>query len=156
MRKLLMATAAMLGTSLGMAQAAQISVVNPSLTTQPPVAITGPATAALSAGYKPPLQVAPGSLVVRLELRENVYAVGGWNSTDNIRGDKVQPYGIIGYPRFYLGFDGMATNGLKYGVFWEIRNGANRSSTVNSAASGTAGNPGNSGSQLGPDAVLAA
>ncbi len=145
MRKLLMATAAMLGASLGMAQAAQISVVNPSLTTQPPVTITGPATAALSAGFKPPLAVAPGSMVVRLELRENVYAVGGWNSTDNIRGDKVQPYGIIGYPRFYLGFDGMATNGLKYGVFWEIRNGANRSSSVSSAASGTAGNPGNSG-----------
>ena len=81
MRKLLMATAAMLGASLGMAQAAQISVVNPSLTTQPPVTITGPAMATLSAGAKPPMQVAPGSLVVRLELRENVYAVGGWNST---------------------------------------------------------------------------
>ena len=65
---------------------------------------------------------------------------------DNIRGDKVQPYGIIGYPRFYLGFDGMATNGLKYGMFWEIRNGANRSATVNQAASGTAGNAGSSGS----------
>jgi hypothetical protein len=141
MRKLLMATAATLGASLGMAQAAQISVVNPSLTTQPPVEVTGPATASLSAGAKPPLAVAPGSLVVRLELRENVYAVAGWNSTDNQRGDKVQPYGIIGYPRFYLGFDGMATNGLKYGVFWEIRD--NQSSGF--AASGTAGNAGASG-----------
>jgi hypothetical protein len=146
MRKLLMATAAIMGVSLGVAQAAEVSVVNPSLPQQP-VPPAAPATPALSAGFKqqPLATVGPGQIVVRLELRENVYFVDGWSSTDNIRGDKVQPYGIIGYPRLYMGFDAMATNGLRYGVFWEIRNGANRSSTVSSTASGTAGNAGASG-----------
>ncbi len=146
MRKLLMATAAIMGVSLGVAQAAEISVVNPSLAQQP-VPVASPATPALSAGFKqtPLTTVGPGQIIVRLELRENVYFVDGWSSTQNIRGDKMQPYGIIGYPRLYMGFDAMATNGLRYGVFWEIRN----NSSSGFPASGTAGNAGASGNSTG-------
>lgn len=146
MRKLLMATVAVLGASLGIAQAAEISVVNPSLPTQP-TPPASPATPALSAGFKqtPLAGLAPGQIVVRLELRENMYFVSGWSTTQSQAGDKMQPYGIIGYPRFYLGFDALATNGLQYGVFWEIRD--NNSSGF--GASGTAGNAGASGNSTG-------
>ncbi|HSU04520.1 MAG TPA: hypothetical protein VLI93_03020 [Acetobacteraceae bacterium] len=144
MRKLLMATAAMLGASLGMADAAQVFTASPTALTGLPPSATSLTT--IGAGARTPAAPAPGQIVVRIDLRENIYAVAGWSNFDSVGGNKQQPYGIIGYPRFYLGFDGKATNGLNYGLYWEIRNGANRNSVVNNAASGTAGNAGSSGS----------
>ena len=152
MRKLLMASAAVLGASLGIAQAAEVSVVNPSLPQQP-TPPAAPATPALSHSFtaQPLAGLAPGQIVVRLELEENTYFASGWSTTQSVRGDKMQPYGILGYPRLYMGFDGEATNGLLYGVYWQIRNGPNRGVTAsNNSASGTAGSTGasaNSGDQ---------
>lgn len=145
MRKLLMATVAVLGASLGIAQAAEVAVVNPSLPQQPVPPAT-PATPALSSGYKAPLSstLAPGQIVVRMELQYNMYFASGWSSTQNVRGDKMQPYGLLGYPRFYFGFDAMATNGLLYGTYFQIRD-----NNTNAAASGTAGNAGASGDSTG-------
>ena len=148
MRKLLMAAAAAVavGASLGIAQAAEVSVVNPSLPQQP-TAPAAPATPALSNGNNPvPLgSVAPGQLVMRIELQENVYFASGWSTTQSQGGDKMQPYGILGYPRLYMGVDGQATNGLLYGVYWQIRNGCETGVTCTSAGSGTAGSAGVSG-----------
>lgn len=145
MRKLLMASVAVLGASLGIAQAAEVAVVNPSLPQQPTPPAT-PATPALSSAYKPPLgsTLAPGQIVVRMELQFNNYFASGWSSTQNVRGDKMQPYGLLGYPRFYFGFDAQATNGLLYGTYFQIRD-----NNTNAAASGTAGNAGASGDSTG-------
>ena len=122
MRKLLMATAAMVGASLGMANASQIELATPTGLTQSSQGTNLPIYAPQAPS---PAAPQPGQIVVRIDLRENMYAVGGWSSLDSVNGNKQQPYGIIGYPRFYLGFDGKAANGLTYGMFWEIRNGAN-------------------------------
>ncbi|MGH7153492.1 MAG: hypothetical protein ACREF3_06140, partial [Acetobacteraceae bacterium] len=132
MRKLLMASAAILGMSLGVADAAQVSV-------------SSPTTPGISGFFGGSTKVQPGQISVRIDLLEAVYGVAGWGTTDSVNGNKVQPYGIIGYPRLYMGVDAMATNGLKYGLFWEIRN--NNSSGF--PASGTAGNAGSSGNSTG-------
>jgi hypothetical protein len=126
-----MATAAVLGASLGLANAAQV--------------FTTPTGTLPPSGQAPsPAAPQPGQIVVRIDLRENVYAVAGWSTFDSVNGNKQQPYGIIGYPRFFFGWDGLTNNGLKYGAFWEVRNGANRSSTTTNSASGTPGNTGSS------------
>lgn len=51
MRKLLIIIAVLMGVSPGMGQAAEVSVVNPSLTPQPPPLLR-PATPALSSAFK--------------------------------------------------------------------------------------------------------
>ncbi len=119
MRKLLMATAAMLGASLGMANAAQVFTSQPGNT----ISTSSQNTNMVVPGAQAPSPAtpAPGQIVVRLDLRENVYLTGSWGSADLVNGNKQQPVNIIGYPRFYTGFDGQATNGLKYGMFYEIR-----------------------------------
>jgi len=147
MRKLLMATAAVVvGASLGVAQAAEVSVVNPSLPQQP-ASPAAPATPALSNGNNPvPLgSVAPGQLVMRIELQENVYVAAGWSTTQSQGGDKMQPYGILGYPRLYMGVDGQATNGLLYGLYWQIRD----NNSTGFPGSTTPGSPGSSGNSAG-------
>ncbi len=60
---------------------------------------------------------------------------------NSVAGTKQQPFQMLGYPRFYLGWDAMATNGLKYGLFWEIRD---NSASYNTASSGNPGISGNS------------
>ena len=144
MRKLLMASVAVLGASLGIAQAAEVAVVNPSLPVGTPSASTPPGPALSGFGYKqtPLAGLAPGEIVVRMELQLNLYFASGWDQTSlgSVRGDKVQPYGILGYPRFYFGFDAEATNGLLYGTYFQIRD-----SNSSAAGSGTAGSAGASG-----------
>ncbi len=49
----------------------------------------------------------------------------------------MQPYGLLGYPRFYFGFDAQTTNGLHSGTYFQIRD-----NNTNAAGSGTAGSPG--------------
>lgn len=84
MRKLLMALAAATGVSLGMALAAEVSVVNPSVRMQPPP-LARPMTPALTPAFKqqPSPGLVPGQIVVHAEMRENVYGVTGWSSTQN-------------------------------------------------------------------------
>ncbi len=84
MRKRLMAIAAVTGVSLGMAQAAEVSVVNPSVPMQPQPLVR-PVTPALTPAFnqKPSSGLAPGQIVLHAEMRENVYGVTGWSTTQN-------------------------------------------------------------------------
>lgn len=142
MRKLLMATAAMVGASLGMANAAQVFTSQPGGT----ISTSSQNTNMVVPGAQAPSPATPnpGQIVVRLDLRENVYLTGSWGSADSVNGNKQAPVNIIGYPRFYTGFDGQATNGLKYGMFYEIR--INGAGNFAGSSSGNPGISGNSGS----------
>ena len=87
MRKLLMATAAIVGASLslGMANAAQVYNSDP----------TKPITGNVGSGSAGTLALAPGQMAIRIDLRENAYVVGTWGSADSVNGNKLQPVGII-------------------------------------------------------------
>ncbi len=112
MRKLLLATVAMLGASMGAAAVADAQTTSP----------------------------APGTVTVRLNGRFRFYgfvasdrdadntAAGTATGTVNALGqgtatgaNKQAGYGFAEYARLYPGFDGVATNGLKYGASLEIR-----------------------------------
>lgn len=135
MRKLLMATAAIVGASLslGMANAATVYNSDP----------TKPITSSVGSGSAGTLALAPGQMAIRIDLRENAYVIGSWGSADSVNGNKQSPFEILGYPRLYMEFDAMATNGLKYGLMWEIRNNGPSNNATSSV-----GSPGtNSGSE---------
>ncbi len=118
MRKLLLATVATLGASMGVASYADAQVVdNTDGQTYP----------------------TPGQVTVRLNGRYRFYA--GVTSNDGLRTDsltaaagttataasadtgtnRLSNYGFLSYARLYPGFDGVAANGLKYGASLEIR-----------------------------------
>ena len=119
MRKLLLATVAVLGGSLGVSAVAEAQTTSP----------------------------APGTITVRLNGRVRFYAAvvndrdadntingtvttntvglpGGLSSTTTtpLTGSQKQAnYGFGTYSRLYPGFDGVAANGLRYGASLEIR-----------------------------------
>ncbi len=113
MRKLLLATVAVLGASIGVASVADAQTTSP----------------------------APGTVTVRLNGRfryygfyaadrdaDNNVAAPGTAGTVNAAGqgtltgtNKQANYGFAGFARLYPGFDGVAANGLKYGASLEIR-----------------------------------
>ena len=124
MRKLLLATVAALGASMGVASYADAQVVDN------------------TDGQSFPT---PGTVTVRLNGRYRFYA--GVTSNDGLRTDnlagtasnvgtataagvaassdvgvnRLSNYGFLSYARLYPGFDGVAANGLKYGASLEIR-----------------------------------
>jgi hypothetical protein len=93
MRKLLLATVATMGASLGLAAVAQAQTA------------------------------APGSVTVRLNGRVNWYAGVEGSTLDNntSTGTKTSTTSFLGYLRLFPGFDGVAANGLHYGAAAEIR-----------------------------------
>jgi hypothetical protein len=93
MRKLLLATVATVGASMGLMAAAQAQTA------------------------------APGSVTVRLNGRVNWYAGIEGSSLDNnsSTGVKTATDNFLGYLRLFPGFDGVAANGLHYGAAAEIR-----------------------------------
>jgi hypothetical protein len=111
MRKLLLATVAVLGASIGVASVADAQTASP----------------------------APGTVTVRLNGRFRFYAyadsfsdannnAAGGTGTVNAAGsgsltgyNKLANYGFGDYIRLYPGFDGVAANGLKYGANIEFR-----------------------------------
>ena len=113
MRKLLLATVAVLGASIGVASVADAQTASP----------------------------APGTVTVRLNGRFRFYAITdslsdfnnnaagtatGTTSTVTGQGTssgttKLSNYSFENYARLYPGFDGVAANGLKYGASFEIR-----------------------------------
>ena len=128
MRKLLLASVAALGASMGMADTAAAQGAN----SLPGDELSGQAFPT------------PGSVTVRLNGRFRFYAgafsqgaartsnfatpaTGGQaagliNTTTTNQGlNKLSGYGTLNYARLYPGFDGVATNGLKYGASLEIR-----------------------------------
>ena len=137
MRKLLLASAAVLGGTLTMASVASAQLVTQYPYTPP--ANSGAPLTAPSSGTdiqtwtgNPP--VSPGTYTVRLQGRLTAYFAVG---TDSLRGGgtvtnaagsapvalntKQAPYTIYEYARLYPSFDAEAANGLKYGAFLEIR-----------------------------------
>ena len=114
MRKLLLATVAALGASMGVSAVADAQTASP----------------------------APGTVTVRLNGRFRFYgAIINDGDADNLTnggiqaragngvatvvnptgGNKQSNYGFGSYARLYPGFDGVAANGLKYGASLEIR-----------------------------------
>jgi hypothetical protein len=93
MRKLLLATVATIGASMGLMAVAQAQTA------------------------------APGSVTVRLNGRVNWYAGIEGSSLDNnsSTGVKGSTDNFLGYLRLFPGFDGVAANGLHYGAAAEIR-----------------------------------
>jgi hypothetical protein len=149
MRKLLMASAALLGASGGLALA-QTAAPSQGQLAAPYGA--GPAannnnnawgaantpsgsTAAgpLSTIYAPNVDAvpAPGTIVIRLNGRVEADVVANFTSADRgispsatggaPNGFKINPVGVATYLRLYPGFDAMAANGLRYGAAAEIR-----------------------------------
>jgi hypothetical protein len=93
MRKLLLATVATIGASMGLMAVAQAQTA------------------------------APGSVTVRLNGRVNWYAGIEGSSLDNnaSTGVKTSTFNFLSYLRLFPGFDGVAANGLHYGAAAEIR-----------------------------------
>jgi hypothetical protein len=151
MRKLLLASAAVLGAS-GSLAIAQTPVPNIAAPNQGQLAApygAGPAannnnnswgiantpTGSAAAGplstiYSPNVDAvpAPGTIVIRLNGRVEVDLTAnyttldkGLNANGTPNGFKVNPVGISSYARLYPGFDGMAANGLRYGATIELR-----------------------------------
>jgi hypothetical protein len=136
MRKILLASAAMLTATAGMAfaqeKADQIESAYSGVRMNAPVSAAGANNnnniqAAALPG--PTANPTPGTFVIRLGGRVNVQAGAGWSSLDKIQATatnglnsaKRNPYGIGSYARLYPGLDAMATNGLRYGAGVEIR-----------------------------------
>lgn len=105
MRKLLLTSTVMLGASLGMAHASMFQ-----------------STADAGSWYVPPVaKLSPGQIVVHIDLRTNVYFGVAGSSANNVAGNKQSAVGMVGYNRMYFGADGLAANGLKYGLSLEVR-----------------------------------
>jgi hypothetical protein len=99
MRKLLLATSALLGASVGIAGVASAGTLTPNAPNP-----------------------APGSVTVTLNALVEAFMFGASDSgTNAIPGQKTAQYGIATYVRLYPSFDGVLANGLKYGGSIEIR-----------------------------------
>ena len=168
MRKLLLASTAMLGATGGLALA-QTAHPNQGQLAAPygagPAAnnnnnawgIANTPTGGASAGplstiYAPNVDAvpAPGTIVVRLNGRVEVDVTANYTSVDKSvnaagasTGYKLNPLGVSSYMRLYPGFDGLAANGLRYGASVELREnfGAADRTFANTAAGGTANSP---------------
>jgi hypothetical protein len=141
MRKLLLASAAMLGATSGLALAQDSGATfAPSQGMMPmPASPTPPAssfTASNAYGnvvghvggaaygmFKPPT---PGTITIHLGGKVEVDMLAQWSSNSqfiNAAGvsSKTNPVLFSSYMRLYPGVDGMATNGLRYGASIELR-----------------------------------
>jgi hypothetical protein len=161
MRKLLLASAAVLGASVGTMGFASAQTTNLPPATLPvaPTQSKTPWTFGAAGGannnnnYQAPMipggaaNPVPGSVVIRVNARVTFYTTAGSSSLDTIKGTgpsntgaaKVGPLATIGYMRLYFGMDGLATNGLRYGAAIEVRvNGSSvGGSTANTGSSGS-------------------
>jgi hypothetical protein len=132
MRKLLLATVAALGASMGFAAYADAQVVDNSTDGQS-YPTPGTVTVRLNGRFRQYAYVADNGAV-----RTTNYGVTGVNGTTTGSGaavgataatggvnqqgsNRLSNYGFEGYARLYPGFDGVAANGLKYGASLEIR-----------------------------------
>ncbi len=175
MRKLLLASAAVLGASGGLAMA-QTANPNQGQMASPygagPAANNnnnawgiantptgGAAAGPLSTVYAPNVDAvpAPGTIVIRLNGRVEVDVTASYTSADKglnangtPNGYKLNPVGVSSYFRLYPGFDGVAANGLRYGAAVELRENfyAGTTGTTNGGATGgVTSASGNSSSQ---------
>ncbi len=141
MRKLLLASAAMLGATSGIAsaQAPTPAAANMMMApTQGQMALPwaqGPTANNNNNSYGQPSTYVggaalgknavptPGTVVIRLNGKVQFDADATWSNanTSVTPGFKLNPVGFGVYMRLYPGVDGMATNGLRYGATIELR-----------------------------------
>ena len=146
MRKILLASAALLGAGSGaaLAQYAPVTPPTPGTTYNPAQGqYAAPWFGAPSAqnynnawgsiyqGPKVPVLGAtpsPGTVVIRLNGKVYAEVDGSWGTvmhtapgTFGTAGYKLNPIGMDSFFRLYPGIDGMATNGLRYGAAIELR-----------------------------------
>jgi len=129
MRKLLLATTAVVGASIGMAGFAAA---------QTPYPLDGTIVSPRNAGHAstygnnnylngeqgkgPVANPTPGTMVVHLGFLVLSEAAASWSSADSaVPNQKVSPIGFETYVRIYPGVDAMAANGLRYGAAVELR-----------------------------------
>lgn len=129
MRKLLLASAAMLGGAVALASVASAQ----NLTNNVPAtatAISSPSTGTAIPTYTTAPPLAASTMTVRLMGRINAYATVGSDSGRNPSNvnngtsavnTKQASYSIYEYARLYPSFDAVAANGLRYGAALEIR-----------------------------------
>ena len=132
MRKLLLATVAALGASMGAAAYADAQVVTDNSTDGQSYPTPGTVTVRLNGRFREYAYVANNGSV-----RTSNYGLTGAGTTTNTGAavgttgaaggsltsgtNRLSDYGFGGYARLYPGFDGVAANGLKYGASLEIR-----------------------------------
>jgi hypothetical protein len=144
MRKLLLASAAMLGATAGIASAQ--TTANPmqgqmaapnfpgSVGNDSNNYVAQPSTyAGNKIGFAPIMVPQPGTVVVRLGGKVEADFMGFWTSGNTAQSGggvaagvktgsaKLNPLAVAAYMRLYPGVDGMATNGIRYGAQVEIR-----------------------------------
>ena len=169
MRKLLMASAAIMEASSGLALAQAPANPNQGQLAAPygagPAANNnnnawgiantpsgGASAGPLSTIYAPNVDAvpAPGTIVIRLNGRVEVDVTANYTSVDrSVSGEgvptgyKLNPVGISSYARLYPGFDGVAANGIRYGAAIELREnlGAADRTFANTTTGGTANSP---------------
>lgn len=113
MRKLLLATSALLGASVGIAGVANAATLTPNAPNP-----------------------APGSITVTLNTLVEAFAIGGTDSGSRGAGIKSNNYAVASYARLYPSFDGVLANGLKYGGSIEIRQFSGATTSANQSSSG--------------------
>jgi hypothetical protein len=160
MRKILLASSAILGTAVGAwAPAPAMAQTYQSQGTQalPWTNFYGANTninangTAQPGGSKLP---DPGTVVIHLNGRVYGDVDLSWSSLGNVASNanppnpryKSNPMGIGSYLRLYPGFDGVATNGLRYGASAEIRQNIMSANTFNVGTTGTGSQTGSTGS----------
>ena len=163
MRKILLASAAMLGATAGIASAQAPVPAAAAMMMQPTQGqfalpwAQGPTVnnnnntleaTGFPAGYKGGAAYgrnavpSPGTVVIRLNGRVEADMIVGWSTNHQVGatatapGFKSNPVIFGAYARLYPGVDGMATNGLRYGAAVELRE--NYASTGNAAQPGPA------------------
>ena len=161
MRKLLLASTAMLGATSGLAlaqaptPAAANMMANPSQGQFALPYIQGPAannnnnSVGQPNTYQGGVQFGknavptPGTVVIRLNGRvhADLQAVWGTNDRSATPGFKTNPVSLATYMRLYPGVDGMAANGLRYGASVELRNNFPGSAAQPTPALGSASGP---------------
>ncbi len=158
MRKLLLASAAMLGAATWLNPADAQPTTLPTMPTQgmltaqpaasPPAGANNNNNTAASPVPGIVANPTPGTVVIHINGRVTTELNGNWSSLDNgsfpavtgVGGAtlvpagrfKLQPTNIANYARLYTGLDAMAANGLRYGGAIEIRENFTGQSSSNS------------------------
>jgi len=156
MRKLLLASAAMLGATAGIASAQAPVPAASTLMMQPSQgqmalpwnqgptvnnnnnAYGMPSTYTGGAAYGKNAVPTPGTVVIRLNGRLEADMSAQWSTNNQSLGNKTNPVVFSTYIRLYPGVDGMAANGLRYGAAVELRENFGGSTAQPAPALGSA------------------
>ncbi len=153
MRKLLLATAGVLGATMGIMSGAQAQIVTlPSI--MPGSGSGGGATSGGGGTYSAStLTPAPGTVIIRLGGQMYFYAAALTDSghtvsipaavTNGLGGQsfKEKSFGFYDYARLYPSIDGVAANGLQYGALIEIRHEKDSAAGVVSGTANAGSSP---------------